>query len=63
MNRVGKNNGNYKQISNISILAFKQFAPILKFKSAYLVLWRCMPPLENAEIDNLIDCPVGVFAV
>ena len=34
-----------------------------KFKSECLVRLRCVSPLGNAEINNLLGCRFGVFAV
>ena len=62
MNRVGKKNGNYNQISDISV-ACKQFATSIwcQFLSSSLsALFACSLSLsENSEIDNLLGCPIG----
>ena len=40
-----------------------QYRASFKVKSECLLHLRCVPPIENSEIDNLLGCPVGVLAV
>ena len=62
MNRVGKNNGNNNQISDISVV-WKQFATSiwgLFLSSSLSALFACSLSLsENSEIDSLLGCLIG----
>ena len=62
MNRVGKNNGNNNQISDISVVC-KQFATSiwgLFLSSSLSALFACSLSLsENSEIDSLLGCLIG----
>ena len=66
-NRLGKKNGNYNQISDISALALNslqlQYRASFKVKSVCLVRLRGVFLIGNAETDNLLGCHVAVFAV